>query len=137
VGGLVVPGLLILFPRTRHIRGVVVAAVLVLVTMWIERYLIVVGGFSVPLMAYEPRTYAPTWVEWSILAGAFALFALIISIFAKLFPVVSLWEVVEHHSPEPATSADAMTGRQTGAVTATVPTRSPVPVTTRTKEPGQ
>jgi hypothetical protein len=40
-------------------------------------------------------------VEWSIFAGALALFALIVSVFAKLFPVVSLWEVIEHRGPEP------------------------------------
>jgi dimethyl sulfoxide reductase iron-sulfur subunit len=56
----------------------------------------------VPLMAYPPANYSPSWVEWSVLAGGFALFALIISIFAKLFPVVSIWEVVEHRGPEQA-----------------------------------
>jgi Ni/Fe-hydrogenase subunit HybB-like protein len=101
VGGMLVPGLIILSPKTRNIPGIVTAAILVIVTMWIERYLIVVSGFSVPLMAYDPATYAPSWVEWSILAGAFALFALIVTVFAKLFPMVSIWEVVEHRGPEP------------------------------------
>ena len=101
-GGLILPGLLILIPRTRTIKGVVVGAALVVTAMWIERYLIVVGGFRVPLMPYQPAHYAPTWVEWSILAGAFALFILIISVFAKLFPLVSVWEVVEHRGPESA-----------------------------------
>jgi molybdopterin-containing oxidoreductase family membrane subunit len=101
LGGIVVPGLIVLLPRTRTIRGVVIAAVLALVGMWIERYLIVVGGLRVPLMAYDPASYSPSWVEWSIFAGALALFALIVSIFAKLFPVVSIWEVAEHRGPEP------------------------------------
>jgi Ni/Fe-hydrogenase subunit HybB-like protein len=101
LGSIILPGLIILVPQTRTIAGVCVAAVLVLIGMWIERYLIVVGGFSVPLMPYTAAIYAPTWVEWSILAGAFALFMLIISVFAKLFPVVSLWEVIEHRGPEP------------------------------------
>jgi len=101
VGGLVVPGLIILCPRTRRIAGITTAAVLVLVTMWIERYLIVVAGLRVPLMAYEPASYTPTWVEFSILAGAFALFALLITLFAKLFPVISVWEVADHRGPEP------------------------------------
>jgi Ni/Fe-hydrogenase subunit HybB-like protein len=100
IGGMLIPGLLILSPRTRNIPGIVTAAILVIVAMWLERYLIVVGGFSVPLMAYDPAKYAPSWVEWSILAGAFALFALIVTVFAKLFPVVSVWEVVEHRGPE-------------------------------------
>ncbi|HEU5287256.1 MAG TPA: NrfD/PsrC family molybdoenzyme membrane anchor subunit, partial [Candidatus Limnocylindria bacterium] len=101
LGGIVLPGLLILHPRTRTIRGIVAASALVLLAMWIERYLIVVAGLRVPLMPYTPADYLPSWVEWSILGGAFALFALIISIFAKIFPVISIWEVIEHRGPEP------------------------------------
>lgn len=102
LGGILLPMLLVISARTRTIKGIIVAALLVIVAMWIERYLIIVAGFRVPLMAYPPANYSPSWVEWSILAGGFALFMLIISVFAKLFPIVSIWEVVEHHGPEPA-----------------------------------
>jgi len=95
IGGLVVPGLLMLFPRTRNIWGVVAAALLVDVAMWIERYFIVVTGFRVPLMPYEPSTYAPTWVEFSIVTAGFALFALLITLFVKVFPIIAVWEVAE------------------------------------------
>ena len=101
VAGVVFPALIVLFRRTRTIAGIVTASVVVLVVMWFERYLIVVTGLRVPLMPYEPREYFPSWVELSILVGAFALFALLISLFAKLFPVISVWEVVEHRGPEP------------------------------------
>lgn len=101
LGSIALPGLLILNPRTRTVPGICVAAVLALIGMYIERYLIVVAGLRVPLMAYDPSTYTPTWVEWSILGGAFGLFLLIISIFTKLFPVISVWEVIEHRGPEP------------------------------------
>jgi Fe-S-cluster-containing dehydrogenase component/Ni/Fe-hydrogenase subunit HybB-like protein len=101
VGGILAPALIVLFSRTRNIKGMITAAILVLIGMFVERYLIVVAGFRVPLMSYAPENYFPTWVEWSILAGAFALFAFIISVFAKLFPVVSIWEVIEHRGPEP------------------------------------
>ncbi|MBI2323397.1 MAG: polysulfide reductase NrfD, partial [Chloroflexi bacterium] len=100
--GLLVPGLLILSPATRTVRGITAAAVMVLLAMWVERYLIVVAGFRVPVMPYDPAWYVPTWVEWSILAGAVALFMLLISVFAKIFPVISIWEVIEHRGPEPA-----------------------------------
>ena len=101
LGCILLPGLIVLYPRTRTIAGICAAAILALIGMWIERYLIVVAGFRVPLMSYAPSDYAPTLVEWSILAGAFGLFALIITVFTKLFPVVSIWEVVEHRGPEP------------------------------------
>lgn len=100
LGGLVLPGLLILFPWTRTLKGVLVAAALALIGMWIERYFIVVGGLRVPLMPYEPASYSPTWVEWSIMGGALAGFALIITLFVKVFPVIATWEVADHHEEE-------------------------------------
>ena len=113
-GGIFIPGLIILYSRTRNIQGIIVASVLVLIGMWIERYLIVVGGFRVPLMSYAAADYFPTWVEWSILAGAFALFAFLISLFVKFIPVISVWEVVEQREyelkSEPQTAAPALQG---------------------------
>lgn len=97
LGGLFGPIVIALVPATRNARGVVVAAVLVTVAMWIERYVIVVTGLRVPLMPYEPADYAPTWVEWSVLAGGIALFALLITLFTKIFPIIAVWEVAEDH----------------------------------------
>jgi Fe-S-cluster-containing dehydrogenase component/Ni/Fe-hydrogenase subunit HybB-like protein len=108
LGGILLPILLMMSARTRTIKGIISAAVLVLIAMWVERYLIIVAGFRVPLMAYPPESYSPSWVEWSILAGGFALFMLIISIFAKLFPVVSIWEVIEHRDPKPRDTPGAV-----------------------------
>jgi Ni/Fe-hydrogenase subunit HybB-like protein len=68
--------------------------------MWIERYLIVVGGLEVPLMPYEPSTYTPTWVEWSIMAGVLAAFVLAMTLMLKIFPVMAIWEVEEQHEKE-------------------------------------
>jgi Ni/Fe-hydrogenase subunit HybB-like protein len=40
-------------------------------------------------------SYFPTWVEWSVTAGCFALFIMLYMFFTKLFPIVSIWEVQE------------------------------------------
>ena len=95
LGGLVAPIVIALLPWTRNVRGMVVAALLVTMAMWIERYVIVVSGLRVPLMAYPPADYAPTWVEWSLLAAGLALFALLITLFTKVFPIIAVWEVAE------------------------------------------
>jgi Ni/Fe-hydrogenase subunit HybB-like protein len=107
IGGLFAPIAIVLLPATRNIRGVLAAAALVTVAMWIERYVIVVSGLRVPLLSYEAADYAPTWVEWSILAAGLALFALLITVFIKIFPILAVWEVAEDHSvtepqPDPA-----------------------------------
>jgi Ni/Fe-hydrogenase subunit HybB-like protein len=39
--------------------------------------------------------YWPSWVEWSILAGAIAGFGLLLLAFCRFLPVVSMWEVAE------------------------------------------
>lgn len=101
IGGLVVPGLIILFPITRTFKGILVAAVLVNVAMWFERYFIIVAGQRTPQMPYlNPADYVPSWVEIAITAAGFALFALLIAIAAKLFPLLSVWEVGERLDPE-------------------------------------
>jgi len=69
--------------------------------MWIERFVIVVTGLRVPLMPYEPADYFPTWIEWSLLAAGLALFALLITIFSKVFPIIAVWEVAEEHESMP------------------------------------
>jgi Ni/Fe-hydrogenase subunit HybB-like protein len=46
-------------------------------------------------MPYEPSSYTPTWVELSVVAAGFALFALLITLFVKVFPIIAVWEVAE------------------------------------------
>lgn len=102
VGGTIMPFLLIALPWTRNIPGIVAASVLVNIGMWLKRFVIVVPSLGLPLMPYEWGTYWPTWVEIAITAGAFAGFALIFTLFAKLFPIISIWEMKEGWEVEAA-----------------------------------
>ncbi|MBE0608453.1 MAG: polysulfide reductase NrfD [Dehalococcoidia bacterium] len=106
LGGLVLPALLVLFPWTRNIAGIVVASGLAVVAMWVERYFIVVAGLRVPVLSYEPSNYAPTWIELSVVAAGFALFALLITVFVKIFPIIAVWEVAEDLEMAEASPAD-------------------------------
>jgi molybdopterin-containing oxidoreductase family membrane subunit len=93
--GTVVPIVLLALPRTRTVKWIVTAAVLVNIGMWLKRFVIVVPSMALPLMPYEWGTYRPTWVEWSITAAAFAAFALLFVLLARIFPVISVWEMQE------------------------------------------
>jgi molybdopterin-containing oxidoreductase family membrane subunit len=97
IGGLIAPVVLMLVPKTRTIAGVVAAAILVDIAMFLERYFIVVTGLRVPLMPYEPASYAPTFVEWSIFAGGIAVFCLLITVAIKIFPMLAVWEMTEEY----------------------------------------
>jgi Polysulphide reductase, NrfD len=105
-GGLVLPALIVAFKPTRTITGIVIASVFVDIAMFIERYFIVVAGLRVPIMDYEPASYSPTWVEWSILASGFAGFMLLLTLFARFFPILAVWEMkeerIEDSGPETA-----------------------------------
>jgi len=45
--------------------------------------------------SHREGTYTPTWVEFAITAGCFAAFILLYVLFAKIFPIVSIWEIKE------------------------------------------
>ena len=83
--------------RAHPIATIVTASVLVNVAMWLKRYIIIVPTLYNPLIPIqnvpsEWAHYTPTWVEWSITAGAFAMFILLYTLFSKIFPVISIWE---------------------------------------------
>jgi molybdopterin-containing oxidoreductase family membrane subunit len=95
IGGLIIPiGMMFIRPF-RTVTGIVIAAILVDLAMFVERYFIVVTGLRAPLLSYEPANYAPSWVEWSITAGGFAFFALLVTLFVKVFPIMAVYEMVE------------------------------------------
>ncbi len=94
IGGLVLPALLIGLRKTRTPLGVTIAAILVNIGMWLKRFIIIIPTLSRPMLPYEWGQYQPTWVEWSITAAAIAGFILLITIFSKILPIVSVWETV-------------------------------------------
>ena len=98
--GMVVPAFLVALPWTRTVAGITVASVLVNIGMWLKRFVIVVPSLTVPQMPYEYLGYQPTWVEWSIMAGAFSLFLLLYITFARYVPIISVWEVTEARGAE-------------------------------------
>lgn len=92
---LIIPAIIISFPRTRTINGIVFASLLVVSGMWLERFLLVVPTLATPIMPYPEGVYIPSWVEWSITAGAFAFFIMAYSIFTRFFPIISRYEIEE------------------------------------------
>jgi Ni/Fe-hydrogenase subunit HybB-like protein len=112
-GGQILPVVLAAVPATRTIKILFAASIFANIGMWIKRLVIVVPSLSVPLLPYDWGFYRPTWVELFITAASFAGFALIITGFAKLFPIISISEMEEgweHAEPEPASRQPARTG---------------------------
>lgn len=81
--------------NTRTVTGSVIASGSVLAGMWLERYTIVVPTLSRPRLPVEVVAYTPSWVEWTLTASFFSLFALLYLLFTRFFPIVSIWEIRE------------------------------------------
>jgi Ni/Fe-hydrogenase subunit HybB-like protein len=72
-----------------------VAAALVVAGMWLKRFLIVVPGMAEPIMPWDWGRYSPTWVEVLITIGSAAAIPLLLILFFRFFPVMSVHEMDE------------------------------------------
>ena len=93
----VIPFTLLGIRKLRSITTGVIASVGILIGMWLERYIIVLPTLSNPrLPAASSNFYAPTLVELGITAATFAAMVFLYLIFAKLFPIIAVWEFKPH-----------------------------------------
>jgi len=65
----------------------------VLVGMWLERFLIVVPSLGHKYLPYSWGHYRPRPVEIIITISTFAAMTLLYTLFAKLVPIISIWEL--------------------------------------------
>ncbi|MBC8446614.1 MAG: polysulfide reductase NrfD [Chloroflexi bacterium] len=91
----VIPFIILTSRRLRTIAGTVIAGISVNVGMWLERLMIIVPTLTRPRMPIGVGHYAPTWVEWAIMAASAAGIILLYVLFTKFFPIVSIWEIEE------------------------------------------
>lgn len=97
---LIVSGLLLLVVQAARrdwsIGMLVFASVLISTAALAERYLTVIPSQTHGMMLpYEPGSYFPSWVEFTVVAGLFALGALLIGLFMKVFPIIPLNDITE------------------------------------------
>jgi molybdopterin-containing oxidoreductase family membrane subunit len=103
--GIIVPIVVIAFKRFRTISNITFAAVIALVALWVNRYLIVVPTLETPYIPIQDERiawamYSPTWVEWSLTFGGLAMFGLLFMIASKFVPIISISEMTEVEEPE-------------------------------------
>lgn len=87
--------LLLLFRRHWPIGATATASCFIVFGMWIERYTIVVPTLTKLAHGQPAEMYHPSWVEWSITGASVSALALLYVLFAKVFPIISIWEVKE------------------------------------------
>jgi molybdopterin-containing oxidoreductase family membrane subunit len=96
---MLIPILILVQKKGRKPLPAFIAGILVVVGSWFKRYLIVTPTLLHPFLPmYDvPKSYThyfPTWQEWSIALGSLAGALLIITIFARIFPIIPIQETI-------------------------------------------
>ena len=96
VGGLFIPFWILFIQgvskKICSITLTVVASVLINISLWSIRYLIVVPSFYHPHLPYRVSIYKATFLEWTIVGGLWIFGIFLFAILLKMVPVIELPE---------------------------------------------
>ena len=100
VGGILLPIIVVAVPQLRKPGIITIASVIMVLAMWVKRYLIVVPTLETPLLPIEDIRpeyikYSITWVEWALTLSGVALFLLFFTIAAKFMTLIPVSEVTD------------------------------------------
>ena len=103
LGGIVLPIIVLLFRKGRRPLPMFICGILIVVGAWFKRYLIVTPTLLQPFLPMHNvpevyKHYYPSWEEWAIAFGSLAGAMLVITIFARFFPIIPIQETItEQH----------------------------------------
>jgi len=94
-----IPIIILLFPKGRKPFPAFIAGLLVVVGSWFKRFLIVTPTLLHPFLPMHDvplsyHHYIPTWEEWAIAGGSLAGALLVITFFARIFPIIPIHETI-------------------------------------------
>ena len=97
--GVVLPIVIIAIPKLRTINNITFASAVVVVAMWVKRYIIIIPTLETPLLPMQDTRmeyvhYSITWVEWLLTLAGFASFCLFFYLFSKFVPIVPVSETI-------------------------------------------
>ncbi len=100
IGGLIVPVLVLIFPKGRKPFPLFIVGLLVVLGAWWKRYIIVTPTLLSPFLPIQgvPKTwyaYFPTALEWTITFGTLASALLIMTLLFRYLPIIPIHETAE------------------------------------------
>ncbi|KPK84954.1 MAG: hypothetical protein AMS27_08575 [Bacteroides sp. SM23_62_1] len=102
--GILIPIIIVGIPRFRTIRNITIGALIAVIALWFNRYIIVIPTLETPFLPIQDSridwiNYSPTWVEWSLTLAGFSVFFLFYMVISKLAPIISVSEMT-HETDE-------------------------------------
>jgi Ni/Fe-hydrogenase subunit HybB-like protein len=92
-GNFLLPLIILGIRKFRTITGCVIASFGVVVGMWLERFLIIVPSLGHKYLPYSYGIYRPSPTEITVISATFAAMCLLYILFAKVVPIISIWEL--------------------------------------------
>lgn len=97
--GMIIPIIILLFKKGRKPLPAFIAAVMVVIGAWFKRYLIVTPTLLHPFLPMQEvpasyHHYFPSWEEWAIAMGSLSGTLLIITFFARIYPIIPIHETI-------------------------------------------
>ena len=84
----------------RNTTWLFILSIFINIGMWFERFVIVIPSLSHEFEPWQWTSYAPTWVDYSILIGSFGWFFMWFLLFVKQLPVMAIAELKEVVPPK-------------------------------------
>ncbi|MBK9982301.1 MAG: polysulfide reductase NrfD [Saprospiraceae bacterium] len=100
IAGIILPIFVVAVPALRKPKYLAMVSALMVLAMWVKRYLIVVPTLETPLLPIEDIRpeyikYSITWVEWALTFSGIALFLLLFTIASKFMTLIPVSEISE------------------------------------------
>lgn len=97
--GMIVPIFIMVFKKGRKPKPMFVAGIMVVVGAWFKRHLIVTPTLLHPFLPMHDAParfmhYLPSWYEWAIAIGSLSGALLLITFFARIFPIIPIEETI-------------------------------------------
>ncbi|BFP40294.1 polysulfide reductase NrfD [Flavobacteriaceae bacterium GF1] len=99
--GILVPIAIVFFKKLRTIKTITFAAVIAVVGLWFNRYLIVVPTQETPYLPIQDTRpefvhYSATWVEWALSFAGVAAFVLFFMLLMRLVPIIPMSGIIDY-----------------------------------------
>jgi molybdopterin-containing oxidoreductase family membrane subunit len=98
--GIVVPITIVAIPVTRKPKLITLVAFLMVIALWVKRYLIIVPTLESPALPMQDTRieyvkYSATWPEWALTFAGIATFLLMFTLISKFVTIVPVSEIEE------------------------------------------
>jgi Ni/Fe-hydrogenase subunit HybB-like protein len=101
--GMIIPIFILIFKKGRKPLPMFIAGIMIVVGAWFKRYLIVTPTLLHPFLPMNDvpesyKHYFPSWQEWAIAMGSLAGALLIITFFARVYPIIPIQETINEEN---------------------------------------